>query len=264
MLIILKAKSHKLIVTLACVLAVFSVLPVVGYHSLPVTSQANRLEKLLVSQGMLKDNQLIPASSEPELTVRESITDSVNYLAYAENAKLPSWFDTSLSQSTTFKTKMGFEQTWPKPEEIFPGGNGISMMLPSQAIDISAYHWVVNMLNFEGKDGTATTTVQGEKGLYQIQWTMNPPSGVPILKIKLDDRTILEQDMNAYIDEITMAFPLGQARSVNATIEDMSLKLDTPEISVLLVFNNIDINVDAQNDVINYWFNLNAIYMKEN
>jgi hypothetical protein len=93
---------------------------------------------------------------------------------------------------------------------------------------------------------------------------MNPPSGVPILKIKLDDRTILEQDMNAYIDEITMAFPLGQARSVNATIEDMSLKLDTPEISVLLVFNNIDINVDAQNDVINYWFNLNAIYMKEN
>jgi hypothetical protein len=262
LLLILKDKAHAVIAALVCALAVFSVLPVVGYQALPVTSQVNRLENLLVSQGMLKGDQLVPASSAPELAVRESITDAVNYLSYAEDAKLPSWFDKRLSESGVFKTKLGFEQTWPKPDVVpGPGGYmGTSLMLPPGAIDISDYRWVVNLQPEKDK---ASVTIDGDKGSYLITWTLNPPNGIPSLKIELDGRVILEQDMNAYIDQITAAYPPGQTVPVQASIKDMSLQLDTPEVTVLLVFSNIDINVDNRQDIINYWLNLSALYLKE-
>ena len=119
LLLAMKAKSHTIIALITCALAVFSVLPVLGYQALPVASQVSRLEKLLVSQGMLQDDKLIPAASEPDKAVRENITDAVNYLATSRDAKLPAWFDTSLVNSDTFREKLGFEQTWPEPE--YPG-----------------------------------------------------------------------------------------------------------------------------------------------
>lgn len=265
LLLIRKAKAHTAIVVLACALAVFSVLPGVGYHALPVTAQANRLETLLVSQGMLEGDGIIPAAAEPELAVREAITDSVSYLAHARDAKLPAWFDKRLSESEVFKTKLGFEQTWPKPEENY-GGNGrfmgTSLFLPRGAIDISDYRWAVNMQGDVGK-AEEFVTIDGTKGSYRIEWRADSPDGIPSLKIRLDDRVILEKDMNDYIDRISEKFPPGQGESHSGSLADMSLQLETPEISVLLVFSNIDINVDAREDVINYWLNLSGLYLKE-
>ena len=212
LLLILKARAHNMIAILVCAAAVFSVLPVVGYQALPVTSQVNRLEKLLVSQGMLEGDQLLPAATIPELAVRESITDAVSYLAYVEDAKLPAWFDKSLGDSSVFKTKLGFEQTWAEPVlGPSPGGNlGISLVLKPGAVDISDYRWAVNLQNYERK-GEALTAIDGDRGTYRIKWTVSPPTGMPTLRIELDDRVILEQDMSAYIDRITAVYPPGQA-----------------------------------------------------
>jgi hypothetical protein len=265
LLLILKAKAHPVIVGLICVMAVFSVLPVVGYHALPVTAQVSRLEKLLVSQGMLVGGQMIPASTEPEESVRVSITNAVSYLANAEDARLPAWFDKRLGESETFKAKLGFEQTWPKAEEPYeygPGSIGISLMLPTGAIDISDYRWTLDMQTFaENQKGSSSVSVDGNKGSYRIYWTMNTQSGIPTLKIELDDRVILEQNMNAYIDRISAAFPPGQP--TQPTFKDMSQQLETPEVTVLLVFRNININVDPQGDKIDYYLNLSALYLKE-
>ncbi len=70
-----------------------SVLPLTGYHSVPVKAQLSRLEGLLVSENLLKGDQLVPAATETERPVREAITDAVTYLAYVEGAKLPVLFD---------------------------------------------------------------------------------------------------------------------------------------------------------------------------
>lgn len=266
LLLLLKAKAHTMIVVLICILAVFSVLPLVGYQSLPVTAQVNRLEKLLISQGMLKGNDLIPAAVEPELAVREAITDAVYYIAYAQDAKLPIWFEKNLGESNVFKAKLGFEQAWSKPEDIYNNGQGnyigTSLFLPPGAINISDYSWAINMQEDYGKS-REPITVRGDKGSYEIYWIFNPPYGIPILKIILNDRVILEQDMNTYLDRISAAFPPGKAKPSQATLEDMSLQLETPEINVLLVFRNIEINVNPREDIINYWMNPDALYLKE-
>lgn len=269
LLLIQKARAHQAIAVLTCVMAVFSVLPVIGYQALPVSAQVSRLEKLLVSQGILQGDKLVPAAAQPEAVLREAITDAVNYLAYAQDAKLPAWFDKGLGEAGTFKAKLGFEQTWPKAEENFDGANSMatSLVLPPEAIDISGYRWAVNMQAFvENNKGQSTVKLNGKKGSYRISWIVNMQTGRPVLKIELDDRVILEKNMNAYIDRISAAFPPGQGsqgRPSQAALKDMSLQLESPEVAVLLVFSNIEISVDPRRDVINYWLNLNALYMKE-
>ena len=265
LLIAMKAKSHAVIALITCVMAVFSVLPVVGYNVLPVTAQVNRLDKLLTSQGILQGEKLVPVTIEPDKSVREKITDAVNYLAFSEDAKLPAWFDKKLSESDTFKAKLGFEQTWPAPDNQGGAGNytGTYLNLPNGAVDISGYRWVIKMQNFQS-DSTATATIKGDKGVYKITWIANQKSGsIPKLKIELDNRIILEQDMNDFVSRITAKYPPGQSAATEATFDDMSLKLEAPEVSVMLVFNNIEINVDKQQDVINYYLNLSEMYIKE-
>lgn len=263
LLLFIKDKAYPAIVAFTCTIVLVAVLPVVGYQALPVSSQVNRLENLLLSQDMLKDNQIVPAAAQPEEKVRESITDAVSYLASAPDAQLPSWFDRKLNDSQVFKSRLGFDQTWPKPE-VTPGPAGYlgtSLQLPTGAMDIQGYRWVVTM-GPTAEKARSSATVQGARGTYEIYWTMNSP-GVPSLKITLGDNIILDQDLNSYVDQITAKYPPAAQPTPRGTFEDMSLKLETPELNVLLVFNNIDINVDVRNDQINYWFNLNAIYLNE-
>jgi hypothetical protein len=266
LLFLKKHEAHRIIALVTCFAAVFSVLPVVGYHALPVASQVSRLEKLLVSQGMLEEGKLVPSSAEPGQSVREAITDAVLYIADSRDAKLPAWFDKDLSRNETFKKKLGFEHTWPKPEDIDREGPGrfmaTSLYLKSSAVDISGYQWAVSPMESYAK-GNKELTVDGERGVYKIYWGRNSPTGIPSLTIMLDEKVILEKDMNEYIDKITSKYPPGGEGSHEADIEDMSIVLEVPEVTVMLVFDNIDINVNPQEDIINYWMNLRSLYMKE-
>lgn len=267
MLLIQKAKAYNKIIFLTCALAVFSVLPIVGYHSLPVTAQIDRLEQLLVNENILVGDKLVAVSKAPALNVRESITDAVDYLAYEQNAKLPSWFDKKLVNSDVFQAKLGFKQAWKDQGNSYNGGSGgylnTSLALKAEPVDVSDYQWAIRLTE-ESIKTNDSAVITGAKGKYQIFWTMKSNTGMPTLKIEKDGKVILEQDMHAYIDRLTAKFPPANKGLTNAGLEDMSLKIDSPEVSVLLVFSNIDINVDTQQDTINYNLNLNSLYLQEN
>lgn len=266
LLFFMKDEAHKLIALITCVAVVFSVLPVFGYHALPAAAQVSRLEKLLISQGMLEGGRLVPLTEEPERSIRESITDAVMYIADSRDAELPAWFDRDLRNSETFKEKLGFEQTWPEPEVIDPKGTGgymgTSLYLKESAVDISGYQWAIRPQE-SYKRGEEAFGVNGKRGVYEIYWNMNYPNGIPSLRIMLDEQLILEKDMNDYIDRIASKYPPGRNGSREADIEDMSFVLETPEVKVMLIFDNIDINVNPSEDTINYWMNLRSLYMKE-
>ena len=265
LLLVKKSRAHGLMVALICIVAAVSVLPVVGYHVLPVTAQVSRLEKLLTAEGMLRDGILTPAGQEPEEAVREDITDAVQFLAYADEAKLPDWFDQRLGEPAGFKELMGFEKTWPKPDRDMPGGGdylGTSLSLGADAVNVEAYQWAV-FAERSYKRGETGFELQGDRGVYAIRWNAEPPEGVPVLEVDLDGKSILKQDLNAYIDGITEAYPPGPYDSREADLETMSLRLETPEVMILLVFENVEINVDVREDRITYWINLKALYLAE-
>jgi hypothetical protein len=265
LLLLLKNKAHPVIVAITCSLAIIAVLPIIGYHSLPVSAQVNRLETLLVSEEMLVDDKLIAAATEPEQEVREGITDAVVYLANSDSGKLPGWFNSEFRDSLTFKKTFGFDQVFPK-EDIYGGPSefmGTSLYLKSQAIDISDYRWSFNPQD-QYEKGRNFITVDGDKGTYKIYWTTTSRDGIPVLEIQLNDKVIINKDMNDFVDVISGKFPPGDtAGSIQADIEDLSLKLESDEITVLLVFSNVEINIDPRNDVINYWINLDSLYMAE-
>ena len=264
LLLVLKSKAYQPIVALICAVAIISVLPLIGYHALPVSSQIDRLEKLLVSEGMLQNDKLIPAAEEPELSVRESITDAVYYSAEAEDAKLPVWFDEDLNSNDVFKANLGFAPVWPTPDDGGPGNFlGTSLYLNSETIDVSDYNWGIILQEDSGKE-VKSSTVTGSKGVYTVEWVPGSAGGIPSLRIKLDDRVILEQDMNGYIDRISDKYPPGsQTGQAEVGLDDMSYRLENNDIAVLVVFNNVEINVDPQADNIYYWLNVNTLYLKE-
>jgi hypothetical protein len=135
LLLTLKTKAHPIIAMVTCLVAVVSVLPIVGYHALPVTAQVVRLEKLLVQEGMLENNHLSPAVTEPESAVRVAITDAVVFLTNAKDTKLPVWLDKDLNKYDVFKNVLGFEQTWPEGDpdlgNVLEGSLGTFLNLSS-------------------------------------------------------------------------------------------------------------------------------------
>ncbi|HZK61645.1 MAG TPA: hypothetical protein VFC41_06170 [Anaerovoracaceae bacterium] len=264
LLLLLKNRAHPVIVAITCGLAIISVLPIVGYHALPVTAQVNRLETLLISEEMLVDDKLVAAVTEPELAVREAITDSVDYLANADSAKLPVWFNKDFRDSLTFKKTFGFDQVFPKVDITGPpsGYMGTSLYLKAEAIDIGEYRWVVNPQDEYQKESNSIT-VDGDKGTYKIYWNTTSKDGIPVLEIQLNDKVIINKDMNEYIDVISEKFPPGNTGPIQADLDDLSLKLESDEINVLLVFSNVEINIDPSNDIINYGINLDSLYMAE-
>ncbi|MEQ8201366.1 MAG: DUF4153 domain-containing protein [Syntrophomonadaceae bacterium] len=264
LLMFIKERAYPAIVAMICTCAIITVLPVVGAHVLPVNAQLNRLETILTSQGMLQGDQVNPAPTPPDQSVREAVTDAVSYIANAQNVKVPAWFDKNLNQPDIFKNKFGFEMTWPQmePPKGPQGYLGTNLSLPSQGIDISDYHWVV-LMGPAVEKGRASATVQGARGLYRVDWVSEPPNSVPLVRVSLNDRVILEQDLNSYIDRIEAKYPLSATPQHTATVDDMSLRLESPEVDLLLLFSYVDLSVDVRNDIHNYWFNLNAVYMNE-
>jgi len=260
LLILLKEKSHKKIAVLSCIIAVITVLPVVGYRDLPVTMQVNRLEKLLNREEMLKDNQLIPTKNEPEQEVRESISDAVNYLVYVQDAKLPPWFDPHFDDQTVFKEKFGFEQVWPNNNNSENRDDlAISLVLPSEGVDISKYDWVVDL---QQEKTESEMLVKGSKGDYQIYWKVDQSRGLPTLEISLNDKEILKKSMKKYLDNIEQIYTVDSIDQIG-TLKAMSLHLENEDVEVLIVFRNITIHFDRNINTTRYWLEPDALYMKE-
>lgn len=258
-----KENSHNIIAILLCVLAVISVLPMVGYLDLPVSAQVSRLDHLLVEQSILQNGKLVAAVSEPDKKTREAITDAVNFLAYANSNKLPVWFDTTLSDSNVFKNKLGFEPAYSTVGPDFPPSVYLStsLTLPNEALDVSEYRWAI-LMQPVGKD-TSTASMTGNRGNYLIQWNVNSKTGIPDLSVMLNENLILENTMNEYLDRLMLAYPPSQSEIVIPTLADMCVALETPEVKILMVFRYININVDVSTDVITYWLEISTIYLSE-
>jgi len=258
-----KENSHNVIAILLCIVAVISVLPMVGYLDLPVSAQVSRLDHLLVEQNILQNGELVAAVSEPDKKAREAITDAVTFLAYANSNKLPGWFDTTLSDSNIFKKELGFEPAYSTVGPVFPPSAylGTSLTMPNEALDVSEYRWAI-LMQSAGKD-TFTASMTGNRGNYLIQWNANSKTGIPDLSVKLNETLILENTMNEYLDRLIVVYPPSQSATVTPSLADMCVALETPEVKILLVFSNININVDLSTNAITYWLEISTIYLSE-
>ncbi|MGE4276679.1 MAG: DUF4153 domain-containing protein [Lawsonibacter sp.] len=259
-----KIRAHAWIALTACMLAIISILPVIGYQALPVSAQINRLETLLVSQGMLNDNTLSPAKTTPEEPVRIAITDAVEFLLDRREAKLPVWFDPDVINRNSFEAVFGFEQVWPKQDDYenpVTDYKGIHMSLGTTAIPIDDYDWVVRTQN-DRKD-PSSMSFTGKNGEYIIDWNVETETKAPEIRIVLNDQVVVEQSLDHYFNELTSQYGVGIYRELVGDLDDMSISFETPSFDALLVLDYVDFSFSTSSDEVHYWVEPYALYLKE-
>jgi len=257
-----KLRAHVFIALTACLLAVLAVLPVVGYRDLSVTVQVNRLEKLLVSQGMLTDDTLSPAVTEPEESVRIAVTDAVDYLIDEEGAKLPAWLDADAISEKGFEQVFGFEQVWAETEEPDTPemtSRGIYLSLSSSALPIGDYDWAVRFQAY----GSDSVSFAGGNGEYVVDWIMDSESEVPSIRISLNGQVMVEQSLESYFDGLTDRYGLTAKDSIAGDLSNMSISFETDSFSALLVLNSAQFSLNTATDEVYCWAEPGALYLLE-
>ncbi len=264
LLITLKAKAYIIVVGITCILAIVSVLPITGYNYLPAKAQVNRLEKLLIREDMLKDNAIVPASKEPSSKVKEAITDATEYLSYASDIKLPTWYNDDVIRNYKFKTVFGFDKTWPKNDSVveYIGYQAIGLYLPAVSLDISDYNLAIN-LGQRFEKNQEVITASGSNGTYQIHLDANYGRNIPSFEIYLNDELIIETDMKELIDSIIDKYTFTDMEYEPGLIDDMTMIVESKEIKVLFVFSSIEISTNSQREDFDYGINLESIYIHE-
>lgn len=263
MLIIKQERAHPWIVYVVSVLAVVAVLPVIGFHALPYSQQVNRLERILMTQDMLQNNKIVPAKTEPSLAVREDITEAVDFLIYEESRQTPAWLDTSSIQQGSFKSIFGFERVFPNQDPAQKDDFQYTMLnLEPQAIDVSAYQWELTALQTAEKYNEKIVFT-GLKGEYTISWTSTPPSDLPNIEVLLNNKSIIKGDLSQYMESLIQKYPLGSSENPPANLTDMTYRIESEDLELILVFNQIRISSRANSGERYYGVSLQAIYLNE-
>lgn len=258
LLIFLKHKAYRKIAVTAGVIAIIWVLPIVGYEDMTFNSQIKRLEKTLTGQGFLINDHIVAKDGEVEGVTRDEITNAVDFISYSEKLNKPNWFKKDLNNDQVFKETFGFEKTYGLYEDESQY-NSTNFRLTSDIIDISDYSLSLNTNLNEGQDHFAM--FQRESGNYEIALS-NRFTGIPKITVKFEDRIIIEEDMSKYLSDLIGKYPVGENNEVHATLEDMSMTLEEGDLSILLVFNNINVYFDNKKDETNYYIDYYGIYIR--
>lgn len=262
LLILRQAKAHRWIVYVTAMLAVVSVLPLAGFTDLPFIMQINRLESILSRENMIRDGQIVPAQSTPARETREVITETVDYLVFAEGADYPDWLDPDRLDHDSFQATLGFERLYPGQDpDIKDQYRSTSLMMIPRIIDVSEYQWGVTSIYFQ-KENFDALTFTGNAGDYEILWKQNMGEGAPAITVKLNGETVLDGDLNSFIDATLAKYPLGTFQDLPADSEDLTHQMESDQVVVTLIFEHIEINSSPDN-VVNSYLSLNALFLNE-
>lgn len=244
MILMIKPKQTQNFIPLILIVAlVITILPFVGYHQLPVSVQVNRLESLLINEGILVDEALRPTENVEQKT-REDITAMVNYLSYSESKRLPEWFDKRLNEEKMFEENFGFSPSWSIDKRI---SNYFVRKL--EPINIEEYDWVIYPAD--------ESVIEGEKGVYKFHWQNGREN--TRLEVFLNDALIVDDDFEEYFISVKEYLPTDL---YNAPFEVMSYVIENDQIKLLLIFRSVEILVDDEHSVFDF-LDLEVIYMLE-
>lgn len=257
-LIFLKDKSYKKIAIAAIVISIISVLPFIGYQDITFKSQVNRLEKVLNEEGLLKNNTIVKTESKIEPSIKYEITDIVEFISSLEKSNTPVWFKENLNDGNVFKDEFGFDKTYGVYQESTEFANAF-LYLKTELIDISDYPLTLNINVNEKMDGS--NIFQGRDGEYEILWTTES-NGIPKITVTLNDNIIIQENLKNYLYDLELKYPLTEYGRNELSFEDMSLVVEGEGLSLLLVFESIDIYNNKREDTINYYINLHGLYIK--
>ena len=236
-------KAHQWIIYVTSIAVIIMVLPVVGFGDLPVVFQVNHLEQLLTKENMLRDNKIIPATTTPDQSTRVAMTDSVDFLINLQNVTYPQWLDKE-ALALSFDQVMGFPRTFPNEDPNNPiNPTGIYLSLEPGVIDISGYQWELGSSLYPDFRANLIKFT-GNKGKYEFQWTGQEKGNLTNLTASKDGIAFNEVDLKPFFDQLAVKYASG-SEAKNIPLSDMSIKFESSQGDLLIIFNNIEVRKDA-------------------
>jgi len=167
-LIISKKKNPNVIALLAACFAILSIIPPADAFNISKTSQANRIEEILVRNNMLSDNKIIPNSSISNDDKRE-LTNITNYMARMGYLRDIDWMEGKILRKKMniimgFKEIYGFQPYYDSysPDEEYR--NIYAVLDTSSPIDIAGFDTFSKSIvysNTNTSEQQLTTFIQG-------------------------------------------------------------------------------------------------------
>ena len=260
LLVFLKNRAYRKIAITAITVSIIWVLPIVGYQDITFNSQVKSLEKNLIEQKILVNNKLEAKDEDIEYVKRGQITEAVDFISNSDKTNTPSWFKKNLNDEKVFKDTFGFEKVYNAYSE--PSDNDtVNFILKQEAIDISDYSLSLNIDNYKGESQINTYTFEGKSGSYDIIIS-NDYLETPKITVKLEDGIVIEENLNKYLEDLAMKYPLGENDYIEVPFEDMSLILEVEDASIIIVFNNIESFLDGEKGKTAYYLNPQSVYIK--
>lgn len=272
-LIVLKMKkSYAIVMSLLMFSMIFTVLPVVGYQSLPITLQTNRLEKLLTQANMFDGEKITPSNAELARGQREKITVAATFLSRQDQEKKPQWLKIGPYDDQTFKKVMGFDPVFPRQDDTPPPpppGQQVKRMIlrkDDQAFLIRGFDWQVPLV-YSDSTNEQIATLQGQQGEFKMKWQQeNNATKPPTFEITLNEKPILKESLEGFINQLLVKYPASvevNEKGEALEVADFQYDFETSEIKGTIVFSYLEVTIDENTDEMTYWNEIQGIYVSE-
>ena len=170
----LPVRHNGIIALLLIIFSAISIIPPVDAFTISRTSQINTLEKVLLKNNMLENDQIKPNKSISDKD-KEIITKTVTYLDMMRYLQKTEWFPKDFIIYQDFTDTFGFEEYY--PEHNVMENPSVYVMLNNQSpmsIDISQYDTFIKYsldLQNERTDNTIATFEKAGKQYTLIEET---------------------------------------------------------------------------------------------
>lgn len=250
-LLIKKEKGHHKIIVSAIVLIAISVSPFVNFKYLPYIVQVERLEKILISNEMLKDGEIVRAKEDLDDEIKGSIIEIVDNINLSDY-KNPSWLNFDLDEYEQFEEIFGFERSFnygSSKDNIY---KHISIRSEDNLIDVKDSSWLINIeILYYGLENKGIS-FKGEKGLYNINWKRKSNGKVSNLVITLNNKTIVDKDINEFLETIDKNHTKVGQDDYEVPIEEMTYTIDTEELRIRLILDNLYVYNNLNRNTVEY------------
>lgn len=250
-LIISKLKKPGMIALLAACFAVFSIIPPVDAFSVSRISQTNRVEEILIRNGMLTGNTLTPKSSISPDDKRE-ITSIIFYMANMGHLSNIQWLpekDRDNDMYTNFDQLFGFSPYY--------GGGDISEKPPfinvfldlKSPLDITGFETLmrVEFNSNTSVDMQSTSFTFGDKKYTVKEKILQNGEIVLSISDEASGGTVIDIPLKDLFDKIA----LTNAEKTGLPASQMMIEMKNDALRVRVVIENISMEISSSGDYSN-------------
>lgn len=227
--------KNGIIAVLAACIAIISVIPPVDAFTVSRVSQINRLEHMLLSEGILRDGKIYPQADVPKNVKIES-TSIFNYLESRKYIKYIEWLPHDFKPYDDMKRTLGFEPYYPW-NEANNFHAGIDMQKP---FSIKDYDIALNTFLNSSMDKAGQPSYDFEVDGVKYQLDFKPVSSQEwyVAVKNAEGAEVVGTGLNDFVKSITAN---GNRPKESIAPEKMTFDVEKNGYKLRIIFQNFSI-----------------------